>query len=409
MHEEREKAHRLNIVLKISERCNLKCDYCYFFFAGDDSWKRHPPVISPRIVEGVGKFAQRSAQAYEIPRIRLIFHGGEPLLMKKAAFDRMCQAFRAAEDGFRFTFALQTNAMLVDEDWIGLFEKHDVGAAISLDGPAQVNDRHRFDKRNRGSHDAAVAGYFRLLKAYEQGRIDRPNILAVVDPEADGAEVYRYFVDVLGCRRMNFLQPDLTWDAPDAAQVIAGVNRYLLAASREWFRDNNPAISVRMFGEIISSMISDEGLAEAQQNRSDYRNIVSVSSDGSLGPEDTLRTMDVRFAEMGLNVWDHSLGDLFASGIWAEQAEAVQRRPDRCSTCGWWNACRGGRPIHRFSQADGMNNPSIYCEGLKDLYADIAAFLVRSGQPMSVISERMARENPNESNRDRRSLLAPVG
>ncbi len=41
----------LNIVFKISERCNLKCDYCYFFFGGDETWKQHPAVVSRQVVE----------------------------------------------------------------------------------------------------------------------------------------------------------------------------------------------------------------------------------------------------------------------------------------------------------------------------------------------------------------------
>ncbi|HEV2739171.1 MAG TPA: hypothetical protein VGU66_11380, partial [Candidatus Elarobacter sp.] len=36
----------LSVVLKVAERCNLACPYCYFFFGGDDSYLLHPAFIS---------------------------------------------------------------------------------------------------------------------------------------------------------------------------------------------------------------------------------------------------------------------------------------------------------------------------------------------------------------------------
>ena len=36
----------LEVILKITERCNLNCDYCYFFNAGDDSYKGHSALIA---------------------------------------------------------------------------------------------------------------------------------------------------------------------------------------------------------------------------------------------------------------------------------------------------------------------------------------------------------------------------
>lgn len=380
----------LNIVFKISERCNLKCDYCYFFFGGDETWKKHPPLVSRKVIEDLGSFAARAAREHQLEKIQLILHGGEPLLMSQPRFAEMCETLRACEDGFQFHFGLQTNGVLIDDGWIDLFERFHISAGISLDGPPPVNDLHRLDLKGRSSYDGTAAGLRRMQAAAAQGRIPQPGLLSVINPFADGAEVYRHFVHELGVRRMSFLTPDYTWDSVAGEPVIRGVERFLLGSLRAWLADKNSQIRIRVFSELLAAMIDPHAMEAVQTYRDDYRNIISVSSNGDLGPEDTLRTLDPRFASMGLNVATHELRDLMESDAWREQADAATIRPEGCKDCGWWKICRAGRPINRYSKTRGFSNHSIYCAGLQDMYTEIAAFLVRNGTPLPELALRLA-------------------
>jgi uncharacterized protein len=399
----------LNIVFKISERCNLKCDYCYFFFGGDDTWKLHPPLVSQQVIENLGSFAARAARDYGIENIALIFHGGEPLLMKRQRFSEMCDTLRSYEHGFRFDFRLQTNAVLVDDEWISLFERHKVCVGVSLDGTRAINDLHRLDQRGLSSYDRTVAGLRRMQEAAVEGKIVEPGLLSVINPDADGGEVYRHFTHDLGVTYMSFLTPDYTWDSiPNSVDivwriteggwhanskavgvsVIRGVERFLLASLRAWLADKNPRIRIRLFSGLLSAMIDSHAMGVVQA-RDDYRHIISVSSNGDLGPEDTIKILDPRFGSMGLNVASNDLKDLFESDVWREQADAATQQPDACQGCGWWKICKADRPTNRYSKALGFSNPSLYCSGLKDVYAEIAAFLVRNGTPFSEIASRL--------------------
>ena len=380
----------LNIVFKISERCNLKCDYCYFFFGGDETWKLHPPLVSPETIEHLGAFAARAARSHGLEAITLIFHGGEPLLMGRARFSAMCEALRKHEDGFRFDFGLQTNGVLVDEAWIALFEKHRISAGVSLDGPPAVNDLHRLDRKGRSSYDRTVAGLRLMQNAAAQGRMADPGLLSVINPFADGARVYRHFAHDLGVRRMSFLTPDYTWDSGVGEQVVKGVERFLLSSLRAWLADKNPNVRIRLFSELVAAMIDARAMDLVQAHRDDYRNIISVSSNGDLGPEDTLKVLDPRFRSLGLNVAKNNLSDLIESDAWREQAEAAVTKPAECAGCGWWKLCKAGRPVNRYSSGRGFGNASLYCSGLKDMYAEIGAFLVRNGMPLSQIALRVA-------------------
>ena len=380
----------LNIVFKISERCNLKCDYCYFFFSGDDTWKLHPPLVPRQVVEDLGAFVARSARDQQLEVIQLVFHGGEPLLMSKPRFAQMCDTLRGYENGFRFNFSMQTNGVLLDDGWIDLFERYQISAGVSLDGPPVVNNLHRLDLKGNSSYDRTVAGLRLLQQAAAQRRVSEPGLLSVINPFANGADVYRHFAHDLGVTHMSFLTPDYTWDSVVGESLIHGVERFLLASLRAWLADKNPKIQIRVFSELLSAMLDPQAMEVVHTYRDDYRNIISVSSNGDLGPEDTLRTLDPRFASMGLNVAKNDLRDLLESDAWREQAEAATVRPEKCEGCGWWKICKAGRPINRYSKALGFSNPSLYCSGLKDMYAELGAFLVRNGTPLSELSLRLA-------------------
>lgn len=380
----------LNIVFKISERCNLKCDYCYFFFGGDDTWKLHPPLVSQTVVESTGAFAARAARDYGLETVTIIFHGGEPLLMSRPRFAEMCEALRSYEDGFRFEFGLQTNGVLVTPDWIDLFERYKVSVGVSLDGTQAINDLHRLDFKGQSSYEKTVAGLRLMQTAAAAGRMPDPGLLSVINPKADGAEVYRHFAHDLGAKRMSFLTPDYTWDSFIGKDVIEGVERFLQTSLRAWLEDKNPQIRIRLFSELMAALLDVRAMELVQTYRDDYRNIISVSSNGDLGPEDTLKILDPRFRSLGLSVMTNDLSELIESDVWQEQAEAATQRPEGCKDCGWWKICKAGRPVNRYSKSRGFGNRSLYCNGLQDMYAEIGAFLVRNGTPLSEIQLRLA-------------------
>jgi len=36
----------IEVVLKLTERCNIDCTYCYVFNKGDESYKKHPKYFT---------------------------------------------------------------------------------------------------------------------------------------------------------------------------------------------------------------------------------------------------------------------------------------------------------------------------------------------------------------------------
>lgn len=370
----------LEIVLKTVERCNINCSYCYFFNGGNETYKFHPPYITQETLLNIAHFLRQGCQELFPEKIEIIFHGGEPLMQKKAQFDEMCLLFsNALSKKTELTFALQTNAMLVDQEWIDLFAKHRVGIGVSLDGPKFYNDLHRVDHRNRGTYDRVIKGLTRLNQAAELNQIGKIGLIGVINPEFDPKILYRHFVDDLKMHHMNFLLPDFTHDTFHG--TVESYGKFLCTLFDEWAKDDNPDIEIKIIKSVFSLLNS--GFSETKQDEIPGNVILVIGSNGDIAPDDVLRVTHVWDRQEEVNVKNISLKDYLASPLLDKLRDAENTCPEICKNCCWGNVCKGGMLIHRHSKKNTFNNPSVYCEAIKDFYSHITAYLLENGIPFS--------------------------
>nr|WP_229264499.1 radical SAM protein [Duganella sp. 1411] len=388
-------AHRyahISVILKVTERCNLACPYCYFFFGGDESYKTHPPLMGAVTVEQVIRFVKDMKQATGINLVRIGLHGGEPLLMKRAALQAMCSALRAAlGDEPELTLVLQTNGVLVDAGWIDLFEELRIRVGVSFDGPPEVHDKTRITKGGEGSYAESLRGWNLLREAALAGRIEEPSILCVVAPNQDGGMIFRHFVETMKAKALSFLLPDLTHDAvPLNRAVIEGCTRFLLGLAEAWASSTERGLYVRLIDEFVGPILNDE-LYKRKAMLFSPSHQVCVSSNGELCPDDVIRTYSPEFAETGLTVDGQGYDDVLAHPAWRTLQAAQTSLPAACRGCEWSDICGGGLLQHRYSRRRGFDNPSIYCSSLKALYEYLTRVLVNSGCSRDDMQDRIRR------------------
>ncbi|TCV91906.1 cyclophane-forming radical SAM/SPASM peptide maturase XyeB [Biostraticola tofi] len=380
LEQKKENIEHLEIVLKISERCNLNCDYCYVFNKGNSAAEDSPARINKNNVRHLVTFLHKASQQYNIKTLKIDFHGGEPLLMNKRHFADMCECLlKGHYQGSKLMLALQTNGILIDEEWIALFECYSVSVNISLDGPKYINDRHRLDHQGRSSYLQTVSGLQKLQKAHRQGRLPfSPGILSVANPQADGAEIYRHFVDVLGVTHFDFLLPDDCYK--DTAILPFEIGRFLNDALNEWIKDDDPHIAVRLFNSHIASLLGNmnEGFLGHTPNVYGVY-AFTVGSDGLIRVDDTLRsTSDDIFNPIG-HISCLGLSDVLHDVKFKEYAQLALSLPVECEQCIWKNVCAGGRLVNRFSTDQRFQRKSVYCYSMRMLLSRISAHLLDMG------------------------------
>lgn len=121
---------RITIILKPTEECNFRCQYCYH---ADTNYEKGRMTI-----ELFEEIIRKTTICYN--NIVLIFHGGEPLLMGYDFFVKAIEIIKHyKKEGQTISLGIQTNGYLLNEQFCQLFQANGILPAISFDGPGELN------------------------------------------------------------------------------------------------------------------------------------------------------------------------------------------------------------------------------------------------------------------------------
>ncbi|MFD7556220.1 radical SAM/SPASM protein FxsB, inactivated metallohydrolase extension form [Streptomyces sp. NPDC059835] len=352
------------IVLKVHSRCDLACDHCYVYEHADQSWRARPKVISPEVIATTASRLAEHARDHALPSVTVILHGGEPLLAGPARLRLVCEEFtRALAGTAELDLRIHTNGLQLSTRYLDLFDEFGVRVGISLDGDRAANDRHRRFADGRTSHPLVLAAVA-LLRSAPYRHLYQ-GLLCTVDVANDPVAVLDALVE-LEPPRVDFLLPHATWEAPPARPDDApdAYARWLLRIFDHWERLERP-VPVRLFDSLLSTLRGGPSLTESLGLAP--TDLVVVETDGTLEQVDSLKSAFDGAAATGFNVFDHALDQVAAHpGVRARQL-GLAGVSDACRRCPVVRSCGGGLYTHRYRDANGFDNPSVYCTDLREL------------------------------------------
>jgi uncharacterized protein len=139
------------LILQPTEFCNIDCSYCYLKNRSSKS------LMSFETLEASYRLALESGLLRG--PMTIAWHAGEPLTAGLAFFTNAVELFSSmVRDGVEFRHSIQTNGMLIDEDWASFFRDYDIKIGISVDGPAFIHDQYRKTRAGRGTHENTLRG-----------------------------------------------------------------------------------------------------------------------------------------------------------------------------------------------------------------------------------------------------------
>lgn len=354
-----------DLVLKVHQRCNLACDYCYVYEMADQSWRTRPRVMEEPVWRAAADRMAAHARTHRLDRMRLVLHGGEPLL---AGLDRlvpMIAGFRAAFDGVAtLRVQMQTNGLLLDAATLDALRAHRVEIGVSLDGVRADHDRRRRRADGRGSFDA-VDRALRLLTADESGIF--AGLLCTIDPATDPIATYEA---LLAYRppTLDLLIPHANWDLPPAAAAPAYAN-WLISVFDRWYDAPEQEVGIRLFEDLLALILG--GTSRSEQAGLSPVAVVVVETDGAIEQVDSLKSAYSGACDTGLNVFANPLDDaLDHPGVVARQIGAAALGP-ACQACPERDVCGGGHYAHRYRSGHGFRNPTVYCADMLKLIGHI--------------------------------------
>ena len=359
--------------------CNLDCEYC-FFLSKEELYPGDRFRMDDTTLES---YIQQLLAAHRTPEVTVAWQGGEPTMMGLDFFRRSMDVVERHRDpNQRVQHTIQTNGVLIDERWASFFAEHGFLVGLSVDGPRDIHDAYRKDKRGEGSFDRVLRGYRHLQAA----GVD-VNILCTVHRENEdrGLEVYRYFRDQLGAAFIQFIPivertteaflplANIGWSSDraekrplyvqsgslvtDRSVSADGYGRFLIEVFDEWVRHDVGEVFVQMFDVALANWHNKPpGLCVFSET---CGQALALEHNGDLYSCDHYVEPDYLLG----NIADTPLAELVSSP--AQIAFGLAKRdtlPQYCRDCDVRFACHGGCPRNRFrSTPDGEEGLNYLC------------------------------------------------
>ncbi|MEZ6048004.1 MAG: anaerobic sulfatase maturase [Planctomycetaceae bacterium] len=413
----------LHVMVKpIGPICNLDCEYCYYLkkeelYPSGEHWRMSLELLESFISQ---YFA---SQPDGIPEVTFAWQGGEPTLLGLSFFEEVVRLQKKhAPTGMRFTNTLQTNGVLLNEDWCCFFKKEQFLIGISMDGPAEVHDFYRYDKKGNPTFEKVLQG-FRLLKAHQV----EFNVLVVVNRVNAklGKKVYTYLRDN-GAEHIQFIpiverlksqevdsqsEPSSDWSdlVTDRSVLPEQYGEFLIDVFEEWSRRDIGKVFVQIFDQALAAWLGHEpGLCIF---RKQCGRALALEHNGDLFSCDHFVEPDWLLG----NIQQTSLPILANSERQANfGADKENSLPQYCRDCEVRFVCNGGCPKNRFiSTPAGDPGLNYLCAGYRMFFNHIDPLMqamvqeISAGRaPANVMSKKRQAGSSTDTAADKKSKPA---
>ena len=340
--------------------CNLDCTYC-FFLSKEALYPGDRFRMTDEVLEA---YLRQLLEAHTAPEVTIAWQGGEPTLMGVDFFRRALEiAERYRRPGQVLQHTMQTNATLLTDEWCALLREHRFLVGVSIDGPRELHDTYRVDKRGAPTFDKVMAG-LTLLRQHE---VD-VNVLCTVNAanQDHPLDVYRFFRDDLGLRHVQLI-PIVEQD--DLSRSVDPVKwgEFLIAVFEEWVRHDVGTVYVQMFDAALASWVGAPaamcifgetcGNALALEHNGDL-----YSCDHFVDPPYLLgNILHTQMVELVASPQQRAFGDAKRDTL-----------PRYCVECPVRFACNGECPKNRFTTTpDGEPGLNYLCAGYRDFFLHV--------------------------------------
>lgn len=173
------------IVLNVTEDCNLRCRYCFLSETYEHTRNRTGNVMKEGVAfQALDYFFDKMRKIVEYnpgKMCAITFYGGEPLL--NFSLIKKCIEYTKENCPIPFIFNLTTNGILLKEDIADYLVNNGVFISVSFDGTKENHDRNRITPNETGSYAIVYKNLIKFKQKYPD--YIRINLLCVFDYKTD--------------------------------------------------------------------------------------------------------------------------------------------------------------------------------------------------------------------------------
>lgn len=347
------------LIKPASSLCNMRCGYCFY---ADEAMNRSVYSFG-QMTEQTLENVLRRAFDFAEGSLHIGFQGGEPTLRGLPFFRRCASLARELNTkNLRVSFAIQTNGLLLDEEWARFFRDEHFLVGLSLDGTAAVHDRMRKDAFAEGTFDRVLAAA-ELLKAHNV----EFNVLTVVTAYTakNITRIYPFFRKhgLLYQQYIPCLDPlGEPRGRAEYSLTPALYARFMKDLFDLWYDDiaHGRFIYVRHLENLLGALMGHPPEHCGMLGRCAMQSV--VEADGSVYPCDFYVLDRYRLGNLNTDDYPSVIRALESSNF---IRESLAPAPE-CRACRWASLCRGG--CRRDRDSGGEIALNYFCSAYQSFY-----------------------------------------
>ena len=357
-----------SMVKPVGSLCNMRCKYCYYLDKAA-LYDNHQPKMDEALLEN---YIRANIEGNSSPVIAFAWHGGEPLLAGKEFFRKAVALQQKYGEGRTIENSIQTNGLLIDDEWCQIFRDNNFLVGVSIDGPESIHDAHRVDVGGQPTFARVMKGIERLYR----NRVEYNTLTTInIHSEGRGAEVYNFlrqisvfmqFLPVAELLCDGRVQSPESEGADIAPWSVSakGFGEFMCDVFDIWVKNDVGRRYVQLFDATLALMVGVQpsvcSLCETcgsgltvEHNGDVYCCDHFVYSEYKIGNIHTDRLADLAYCDRQ-----------FEFGV-AKRALL----PRECRHCKFYNLCHGECPKHRFiTDNTGEYGKNYLCDGYRMFY-----------------------------------------
>lgn len=351
-------------VIVPSLACPGECSYC---FGPHEGPTMTAGILTSALDTIAGIVNQERRESRSEPncrprRIKVMFHGGEPLAAGHEFWRRALTGLESRFGRDRCEITVQSNLWLLDDEYCRLFVEHGVEIGTSLDGPESIND----SQRGEGSFARVMEG---IRRAQSWGL----NVGCIATFTPASVPRWREVFDFFLAERIGFsIHPAVhtlgNGDSPYAlsADEYAALLSDMLTAYLERRRD----IRISSLDQMC------QGVAFAEGKVCSFRDCLGMflafDPEGGVYPCQRLcGKAEWRLADVDQRP---SLDSLLSSTVARRFVERQKKVREACAECRHLAYCKGGCAYNAWAGGDGVRDP--HCETYRSMFDRIQTRLI---------------------------------
>ncbi len=364
------------LIKPASSLCNLRCRYCFYHSIAENRLTESYGIMDYDTLETLVKKTLEFADN----NCTIAFQGGEPTLAGIDFYKKLIELEKKYNvKNVSINNAIQTNGIVIDDEWASFLAKNNFLVGLSLDGPKDIHDASRVDHIKKGTFNKVM----NTVNLFNKHKVEY-NILFVVD-----AFVARHVKKVYNFFKKNNFKYLQYIPCLDPLGEEPGNYEYSLTPERlsyfmrnlfdEWYNDfmNDNYISIRYFDNLVGMVLGHPPEACGMSGICSCQFV--VEADGGVYPCD-FYVLDEWY--LG-NLKDSSFEELKFSENGKRFVEVSKHQSPECLKCHWFGICRGGCRRNREPFANGNPVLNHYCSAYREFFEYAAERIEKVAQKVA--------------------------